>query len=132
MSPAVGLSRIAVCVVLRSHLVTDLVTNKLDDLAAICRRLNVRRLDLFGSATGRGRHPFDGDASDLDFVAEFDDPGNMGPADQFFGLLEALESLFGRKIDLVDGVAIRNPYFRQSVEATRETVYAARSEKNAG
>ena len=53
----------------------------------------------------------------------------MGPADQFFGLLEALESLFDRPIDLVDEQAIRNPYFRRGVEATREPIYVARSEE---
>ena len=106
-----------------------LVTDKLDALAAVCRRFRVRRLDLIGSATGRGRRPYDPERSDLDFVAYFDEPEGMGPFDQFFGLHEALEALFGRRVDLVDGVAIRDPYFRRSVEATRETVYAARSEQ---
>lgn len=110
----------------------NLVADKLDDLRDICRRFNVRRLDLFGSATGRGRRPHDPAQSDLDFVAWFDEPEQMGPFDQFFGLLEALETLFGCEVDLVDGAAIRNPYFKEAVEETRETIYVVRREKVAG
>ena len=44
-------------------------------------------------------------------------------ADAYFGLLEALERLFGRPVDLVSGTAIKNPYFRQSLEETRTLVY---------
>jgi predicted nucleotidyltransferase len=40
-------------------------------------------------------------------------------------LLEALESLFGRSIDLVVDSAIRNPYFRRSVDQTKASLYAA-------
>lgn len=109
----------------------DPVTNKLDEIAALCRRFRVRRLDLFGSATGRGLRTYEPGRSDLDFVVWFDEPTGMGPFDQFFGLLEALEALFGRKVDLVDGVAIRNPYFRESVSESRETIYAARTEETA-
>ena len=38
------------------------------ELAEICRRHNVRRLDLFGSAVGSN---FDPRASDVDFLVEF-------------------------------------------------------------
>lgn len=110
----------------------EIVADKLDELSATCRRLNVRRLDLFGSATGHGRREYDPSHSDLDFVAWFHEPPQMGPFDQFFGLLEALESLFDRKIDLVDGAAIRNAYFRESIAQTRETIYVARRKKAVG
>ena len=53
------------------------------------------------------------------------EPGGPGTyADQYFGLLEALEDLFQRKVDLVEAEAIRNPYFRESIEATSELIYA--------
>ncbi|MGN6592139.1 MAG: hypothetical protein ACTHJX_04495 [Terriglobales bacterium] len=41
-----------------------------------------------------------------------------------FGLLEKLEALFQRHVDLVSERPFANPYFRQSVEATRTPVYA--------
>ena len=98
-------------------------------LPVICEQFAVCRLDVFGSATGHAERPFDPGRSDIHFLVQFDEPRGMGPADQFFGLLEALEALFDRPVDLVDEQAIRNPYFRRGVEATREAIYVAPSEE---
>jgi hypothetical protein len=46
-------------------------------------------------------------------------------ATAFLGFKEALEQLFGRPVDLVVASAIRNPYFRQSVEQGKALLYAA-------
>jgi hypothetical protein len=92
------------------------------ELVELCRRHHVIRLSLFGSAT---RDDFDPERSDLDFLVEFEPQPPGGYADSFFGLLESLESLFGRSIDLVVASAIRNPYFRQSVDQTKSLLYAA-------
>ncbi len=89
-------------------------------LAELCRRFEVRRLDLFGSAaTGA----FDSDTSDLDFVVSFarTTPGTY--ADRYLDFAEALERLFRRKVDLLTERSIRNPYFRRAVEATRQPIY---------
>jgi hypothetical protein len=99
------------------------VEQKRDQLAELCRAYHVRRLDVFGSAAAGDR--FDDRASDLDFLVEFRRTGEMNPADQYFGLLEALEELFGRDVDLVTARSLRNPYFIRSVNATREAVYAS-------
>jgi predicted nucleotidyltransferase len=92
------------------------------ELVDLCRRHHVLRLSLFGSAT---RDDFDPERSDLDFLVEFEPQPPGGYADSFFGLLESLESLFGRSVDLVVASAIRNPYFRQSVDQTKSLLYAA-------
>ncbi len=42
----------------------------------------------------------------------------------YVGLLEDLQALFQRPVDLVVESAIQNPYFRQTVESTRTLVYA--------
>ena len=81
------------------------------------------RLELFGSAATGHYHPA---KSDLDFVVDFQAEALAeGFADAYFGLLEELELLFGRPVDLVVGSAIRNPYFLQSVEETRTSIYEA-------
>ena len=99
------------------------VANRADELKDLCRRYRVSRLDLFGSAaTGQYRPG----KSDLDFVVEFQAEALAeGYADAYFGLLEALERLFGSPVDLVVRSAIRNPYFLQSVEETRTSIYEA-------
>ncbi|HVB34556.1 MAG TPA: nucleotidyltransferase domain-containing protein [Patescibacteria group bacterium] len=98
-----------------------LITQHKAELEALCRRYRVRRLELFGSAaTGQDRPG----RSDLDFLVEFEPLPAGAYADAYFGLLEALEALFGLAVDLVVASAITNPYFRQSVERTKSLLYA--------
>ncbi len=92
------------------------------ELEALCRRYGVQRLELFGSAAAGREEPGE---SDLDFLVEFHSLPAGGHADAFFGLRESLETLYGRPVDLVVASAIRNPYFRQSVERTKTLLYAA-------
>lgn len=92
------------------------------ELEALCRRYGVRRLELFGSAAiGQDQ----AGASDFDFLVEFAPQPPGAYADAFFGLLESLEQLFGRPVDLVVGSAIRNPFFLQAIERTKTLLYAA-------
>lgn len=46
-------------------------------------------------------------------------------ADAYFGLRESLEKLLSRPVDLVMTRAIRNPYFLESVNASKTLLYAA-------
>jgi uncharacterized protein len=91
------------------------------EIEALCRRFRVHRLELFGSAA-TGRHTAE---SDLDFLVEFEPLPPGAYTDAYFGLLEALEAISGRPVDLVVAAAIKNPYFRQSVEQTKSLLYAA-------
>lgn len=97
------------------------IEEKRERVAELCRQYRVRRLALFGSAL---RDDFDAQRSDLDFVVEFEprQPGEY--AKTYFGLLAGLEQLFDRRVDLVEPEAVRNPYFRQEIEASQETIYA--------
>jgi predicted nucleotidyltransferase len=99
-----------------------LVESKRGDLVRLCERHHVRRLELFGSASGS---TFDVAASDLDFLVEFHDVPEGERANCYFGLLEGLEALFDRSIDLVEVKAIDNPYFLAAIERTRKVLYAA-------
>jgi uncharacterized protein len=92
------------------------------EVSEICRRYKVRRLELFGSAAGE---EFDPSHSDIDFLVEFEALAEGEHADAYFGLLESLQSLFGRPIDLVMTRAIRNRFFIEAIEPTRTLVYAA-------
>lgn len=100
----------------------DLIRQHQPELDAVCRHFDVRRLELFGSATSEH---FDEQRSDLDFLVEFDPKSEIGPADRYFGLLEALQALFQRRVDLVEVKAIRNPYFLSGISASRTLLYVA-------
>lgn len=91
-------------------------------LEALCRRHHVQRLELFGTATGDQFNP---SSSDLDFLVEFEPlpPGQYSA--HYFGLLEDLAQLTNRPVNLVVARAIRNPYFLENVNQSRELVYAA-------
>jgi hypothetical protein len=81
----------------------------------------VKRLYLFGSAaTGR----FDPRSSDLDFLVTMEDRRPTGAyADRVLDLADALEQLFGWHVHLVTEESIRNPYFRNELESTRQLIY---------
>lgn len=100
----------------------EMIEQRRAEIEALCRGLGVRRLDLFGSALGDS---FDPDASDVDVLVEF----NLGPGfdyfGTYFGLKEGLERILGFPVDVVSATSIRNPYFRDQVMRTRETLYAA-------
>ena len=97
----------------------DVIEQQRDAILALCQQYGVRRLDLFGSAaTGA----FDEETSDPDFVATFADTRSPGYADRYLGFAEALESLFGRPVDVITERSIRNPYCRQPAEASRQPI----------
>jgi uncharacterized protein len=98
-----------------------LIDEKREELERVCRRRRVHRIELFGSAAGPN---FNSEDSDLDFLVTFQELDPNQYADTYFGLLEDLQALFQRPVDLVVASAIENPYFRQTVESTRTLVYA--------
>jgi predicted nucleotidyltransferase len=98
------------------------VASRKAEIEEICRRFGVRRLELFGSAASGEFQP---ERSDLDFLVDLGEAPPAAYAEAYFGLLEALQQLFGRSIDLVTEPSVRNPYFRQSIDRTRKLVYAA-------
>jgi uncharacterized protein len=100
----------------------DLIEQHRPRLLELCRKYDVRRLDVFGSAV---REDFNPKESDLDFLVQFNNFTIHNAADRYFDLLFDLEALFSRKVDLVSDLAIRNPYFRKAVDAERVNLYAA-------
>lgn len=93
-----------------------------DELEELCRRHHVRRLELFGSAASGEFNPV---SSDLDFLVMFEDLEPAAYADAYLGFYEDLTTLFDRRIELVSTTDITNPYFLESIQRNRETLYAA-------
>jgi len=93
-----------------------------DAIKDLCHRFEVNRLEVFGSAADS---EFDPQQSDVNFLVELIPQTWAGASDRYFGLLFALEDLLGRPVDLVVDAAIRNPYFRQTVDESRKLLYAA-------
>ena len=99
-----------------------LIEQNQPQIAELCRRYDVKRLELFGSAaTGK----FDPASSDVDFLVEFPPEARKPWGGELQDLKEDLEKLFERKVDLISNREIENPYKRRSIDASRRLVYAA-------
>jgi uncharacterized protein len=98
------------------------VAAALPEIADLCERLGVRRLDLFGSAT---RASFDERTSDVDVAVEFGTHATANYFDIYFSLKEGLEHLLGRPVDVVVSSSVRNPYFLSRLRDEAELLYAA-------
>lgn len=99
--------------------------HQLDQIAELCRRFDVARLELFGSAANG---TFDPATSDLDFLATFHrHPLGSSPSkfERYFGFREGLEALFGRPIDVVEPHTVRNPVLLRTIETSKKLLYAA-------
>jgi uncharacterized protein len=90
-------------------------------LKHLCQQYRVRRLMVFGSVLTDAFRP----DSDVDLVAEFEPMPLEDYADNYFRFKFALEALLGHPVDLLEAQAVRNPYFRQQLEATQQLLYAA-------
>ncbi len=101
----------------------DAIARKQEELVALCQRYDVVRLEVFGSAA-RGAD-FDPTTSDADFLVEFDPDSNLRPFHRYFDLVEALQDVLDRSVDLLEIRTVANPYLRAAIDKSREVVYAA-------
>jgi predicted nucleotidyltransferase len=99
----------------------EFLTERTRDLPALCARHHVQSLELFGSAANGD---FTAD-SDVDFLVQFQPMSPGDHARAYLELLESLQELFGRPVDLIEVNAIENPYFLKRVNESRKLVYAA-------
>jgi predicted nucleotidyltransferase len=100
----------------------DLIEQHRAEIEELCRRHQVAKLELFGSAATGEFRP---ETSDLDFLVEFLPLAPGTSADAYFGMLHGLEDLLHCKIDLVMTAAIRNRFFRRAVDQQGTPLYAA-------
>ncbi len=99
----------------------DLIAQRTGEVTELCRLHHVRTLELFGSAAN-GK--FDPATSDLDFLVDFEPLPPIDHGNAYFDLWFGLGDLFGRKVDLVETVGIKNPYFLKTVNENRRVIYA--------
>ena len=100
----------------------NLIEQHKDKIIALCKRFKVSKLWVFGSVLT----PRFNDESDIDLLVEFDREklDLLDFADNFFGLIHSVESVVGRKVDMVVNSSIRNPYFRAEVDNTRKILWS--------
>jgi predicted nucleotidyltransferase len=88
-------------------------------LSTLCRQYNVKTLYAFGSVL---TEQF-GDDSDVDLIVAFNDIPVEDYADNYFDFKFSLQDVFNRSVDLLEEQAIKNPYFRQSINSSKQMIY---------
>jgi uncharacterized protein len=89
-------------------------------IADFCRRWKITELSLFGSVL---RDDF-GPHSDVDVMVVFE-PDAPWSYWEWPDMIEELEQIFGREVDLVEKTAIRNPFRRKLLLENQHVLYAA-------
>lgn len=100
----------------------ELIQNSREQLAELCKSHKIKRIYAFGSVlTSRFN-----DDSDIDFLVSFsDDLSVLEYAENYFSLLEKLNKLFNRRVDLITENSLSNPFFIESIDQSKEIVYEA-------
>lgn len=103
----------------------NLIQRNIAQIVALCEKHKVLQLYVFGSVlTDR----FDKD-SDVDFTVIFDHDALPLPVygANYFDFKFALENLLQREVDLVEYNAVKNPYFKEELDETKQLIYAQAS-----
>ncbi len=90
-----------------------------DNIASLCLLHKVRSLYAFGSVLTDSFNK----ESDVDLIVDFDPMDVATYADNYYDLKFSLQNIFKRKVDLLEENAIKNPYFRQTLNSSRKVVY---------
>lgn len=85
----------------------------------LCKAHKVKSLYAFGSVLSDNFNA----ESDIDLIVDFASMEVEDYADNYFDFKFSLQELFKRPIDLLEEKAIKNPYFRESVNQKRRLVY---------
>lgn len=100
----------------------ELIQQRINDIIDICREHHVISISLFGSAA---TNSFD-EESDIDLLVEFSPEVDvLEYADNYFSLLDHLESLLNRKVDLLSVRSIKNQVLKQEIYQSKIDLYAA-------
>ena len=90
-----------------------------NEINALCVNHKVKSLYAFGSVLTPNLYT----NSDIDLIVDFKVIDLKDYADNYFNLKFSLQDLLNRPVDLLEEQAIKNPYFKQVVNQTKELVY---------
>jgi predicted nucleotidyltransferase len=96
------------------------IQSNLTSIQSLMRQHRIVRAYIFGSAVNTGFS----ETSDIDLLVDVDDgidPAELGS--HLWDLQFSLESMLGRKVDLLTSRSLKNPFFIKQVEATKELIY---------
>ncbi|MEO7533642.1 MAG: nucleotidyltransferase domain-containing protein [Ferruginibacter sp.] len=96
-----------------------LLEKHISQINKLCLDHNVKELYAFGSILT----PHFNKESDVDLVVDFDPIDTDHYVDNYYDFKFSLEDMLKRPIDLLEDKAIKNPYFRHSINQQRKLIY---------
>ena len=97
-----------------------IISEHIDELTRICESLNIKRMNVFGSAVS-GKF---NEESDIDFLIKFSEElTGEQYAENYFKLHYKLREIFKREIDIITESTLSNPFFIESVNKSKELIY---------
>ncbi|MDX1940392.1 MAG: nucleotidyltransferase domain-containing protein [Saprospiraceae bacterium] len=106
----------------------ELIDQHRAELNEACAGHQVDELYVFGSILTDSFSS----TSDIDFIVSISSSDPIEYAEHYFDLKFELESIFNRKIDLLEQKAIRNKIFEHLLNQKKRLVYARRNQGVAG
>ena len=97
----------------------NILENNNLDISKLCETHKVKTLYAFGSVLTSKFNM----KSDIDLIVDFQPLDVLDYADNYFNLKFSLEKILQRSIDLLEDKAIKNPYFRQTVNQQKQLIY---------
>ncbi len=103
-------------------IINELIKNNKQDFNGLCKEHRVKYLFAFGSAV---TNDFDFEKSDIDLIVEIDEPDPLLRGEKILSLWDKLEDFFKKRVDLLTGQSVRNPYLKLSIDASKVLIYDA-------
>jgi len=97
----------------------NIIDKNIDKIKDTCKQHHILSLFAFGSVLTEKFN----EESDIDLLVSFK-PLEFGEyADNYFQTAESFEKIFNRRVDLVTDKSLNNPYFINSVNASKQLIY---------
>ena len=101
----------------------NLINANIQTIIELCKKYRVKTLSVFGSIL---TDKFNDD-SDVDLLVDFEpydpDSTDFDCLGNYIDLAEALENVFGRKVDLIIEKGLKNKYFIANINRTKKLIY---------
>lgn len=89
------------------------------DILILCQTHKVKSLYAFGSVL---TDQFNAE-SDVDLIVDFEPIDVLEYGDNYYDLKFSLENILKRNVDLLEEKAIKNPYFRKTLNQNKKLIY---------
>ncbi|NOX46081.1 MAG: nucleotidyltransferase [Chlorobi bacterium] len=97
----------------------NVIEQNLGQIKKLCDKHKVGNMYVFGSVVTKDFNK----ESDIDFLVRFADVDLYDYFDNLLGLKNNLEKLFGRKVDILEEQALKNPYLKKTIDNSKVLIY---------